>query len=165
MTYSRAPDTHPFTPEEREQKQQRFLKLYRECANIKASCKAAGISRKTFYVWKEQDSAFAAQLSEAEKDADDTAEFALYDRAIKGVETYVVSNGRVVYLDGKPLKERKYSDGLLTLLLKARMPEKYKDKQQVEHAGSIDVTGARESLMNKLATFAQPKDDGQTQST
>lgn len=152
-------DGGPFTPEQRKKKQQIFLKLYRECANIKASCKAAGINRSTFYNWRDRDPAFAAQLSEAEKDADDTAEAALYDRAIKGVESYVVSNGRVVYLDDKPLKERKYSDSLLTLLLKARMPEKYKDKQHVEHSGGIDITGARDSLMGKLAAFARPKTD------
>lgn len=150
-------DGGPYSPEERVRKQQRFLKLYRECANIKASCKAAGINRSTFYDWRDNDPEFAAQLSEADKDADDTAEFALYDRAIKGVESYVVSNGRVVYLDDKPLKERKYSDGLLTTLLKARMPEKYKDKQHVEHSGGIDITGARDSLMGKLAAFAKPK--------
>jgi hypothetical protein len=156
-THSR-PST-PLTPEQRAKKQQTFLKLYRECANIKASCKAAGINRQTFYNWRDNDSEFAAQLPEADKDADDTAEFALYDRAIKGVESYVVSNGRVVYLDDKPLKERKYSDGLLTTLLKARMPEKYKDKQHVEHSGGIDITGARDSLMGKLAAFAKPKTD------
>lgn len=149
----------PLTPEERLRKQQRFLKCYRESANIKASCKAAGIHRSTFYHWREKDAEFASQLPEAEQDANDTAEQALYERAIKGIETYVVSNGRVVYLDDKPLKERKYSDGLLTLLLKARMPEKYKEKQHVEHSGGIDITGARDSLMGKLAAFAKPKSD------
>ncbi|SRR5258708_1976952 len=147
----------PHTPEQRAKKQQSFLKFYRECANIKASCKAAGINRQTFYNWRDNDPEFAAQLPEADKEADDTAEFALYDRAVKGIESYVVSQGKIVYEDipllnkdgtpkldqygeqtymhGKALKERKYSDGLLTTLLKARMPEKYKEKQQTEHIG------------------------------
>jgi len=185
-TFSPHKDGGPYSPAERTRKQQRFLKLYRECANIKASCRVAGINRQTFYNWRDNDPEFAAQLPEADKDADDTAEFSLYDRAIKGVESYVVSQGHIVYEDiplldeegkpkldkygkqiylhGKPLKERKYSDSLLTTLLKARMPDKYKDKQQVEHAGSIDLTGARDSLMGKLAAFAKPKTDEQANS-
>lgn len=125
--------TAPFSPEQRVKKQQSFLKLYRRCANIKASCEAAKIHRSTFYDWKDHDPAFAEQLVDAEQEANDTAEKALYDRAVVGIEEYVVSNRQVVYFDKKPLTHRVYSDRLLEVLLKARMPEKYKEKQQIEH--------------------------------
>lgn len=125
--------TAPLSPEQRAKKQQAFLKFYRKCANIKASCEAAKISRQTFYDWKDHDTAFVEQLVEAEKEANDTAEYALYDRAVNGIEEYVVSNRQVVYFDKKPLTHRVYSDRLLEVLLKARMPDKYKEKQQIEH--------------------------------
>jgi hypothetical protein len=141
-----------------ERRQARFLKAYRESGNIKASCKAAGIARSTFYEWRGSDEAFKAQLPDAKEDACDTLEFAAYERAVKGVESYVVSMGRIVYeeipvldeeskprlnkdggqimLRGKPIMERKYSDSLLTTLLKANLPRKYKDK--VELTGKDD---------------------------
>lgn len=43
------------------------------------------------------------------------------------------------------------SDQLLTTLLKARRPDKYRERSQVEHAGSIDFSGEREKLNKKLA--------------
>lgn len=150
--------SRPLTPEQRTRKQARFLSLYRECGNIKASCKAAGINRSTYYDWRDHDEAFKALLPDAQADACDTLEFAAYERAVKGIEEPVVSMGRIVYeevpakdkdgnplLDkdghqimkqGKPLMIRKYSDSLLTTLLKANLREKYKDK--VEHVGKDD---------------------------
>lgn len=151
----------PLSPEQRKRKQQRFLKVYRDTANVKASCKAAGISRQTFYNWRDNDEEFSAELPDAEEDANDTLEYAAYDRAVLGVETYVVSQGRIVYeeipvfdafgeqvLDdkgnpvtkrGKPLIERKYSDSLLITRLKARMPEKYREKQQVDLNANVNA--------------------------
>jgi transposase-like protein len=145
--------SRPLTPEQRVRKQARFFKAYRESGNIKASCKAAGINRQTFYNWRDQDEVFAAQLPDAREDACDTLEMAAYERAVNGVESYIVSMGRMVYeeipafdeagkpllgkdgeqimLRGKPLTERKYSDGLLTTLLKANLPKKYKDKMEL----------------------------------
>lgn len=151
-------------------KQQAFLAFYRRCANVKSSCEAAKISRQTFYRWKEHDAIFAIQLAEAEKEADDAAEKALYDRAIEGVEEYVISNRQVVFLevetDGKkervPLKHRVYSDRLLEVLLKARMPDKYKEKQQIEHkieSKDLSKLSAEElALAEQLAKKASEAD-------
>ncbi len=141
--------------EQKRKRQARFLKAFRESGNIKHSCKVAGINRSTYYDWKATDALFQAELAEAEKEANDTLEYAAYERAVKGVESYVVSMGKIVYeeipvldadgnpkLDkrgnpivkrGKAIKERKYSDSLLITLLKARMPEKYKERH--EHTG------------------------------
>ncbi len=161
----------PLTPEQKEAKQQRFLKVYRETANVKASCKSAGISRQTFYNWRDSDESFNLLLIDAEEDANDTLEYAAYDRGVLGVVSYVISQGKMVYeeipaLDdqkkpmrdedgnqimrrGKPLVERKYSDSLLITRMKARMPDKYKDKQQVDH--SVLVTGVGVYLPEKNA--------------
>jgi hypothetical protein len=172
----------PLTPEQRITKQMRFLRVFRESGNIKASCKAAGIHRSTYYDWRDHDEAFKAELPDASEDANDTLEFAAYDRAVRGVESHVVSMGRVVYeeeqardksgnplldsndrpimLRGKPIIERKYSDALLTTLLKARMPEKYKDKQQVDlnaQANPQDVQNLHDAIAKALAPFPDAK--------
>jgi hypothetical protein len=166
----------------RAHRQARFLKIFRETANIKHSCKVAGISRQTFYEWRNNDEVFKAQLATAELEANDTLEYAGHDRAVNGVPSYVVSNGHLVYeeipafdeegkpkldrygkqeyLRGRPIVERKYSDTLLITLLKARMPEKYKDKSQVEHSGAVgvDVAGFKELLMQRLERMEGSKE-------
>jgi hypothetical protein len=100
---------------------------------LKPRASFARISRQTFYDWQRNDEFFAALLLDADKDADDTLEQALYDRAVLGIPSYVVSHGHIMYeeipvLDEetkqpkrddkghiilkkiKPLIERKYSD-------------------------------------------------------
>lgn len=126
----------PLTPEQRARKQQTFLAAYREIGIIKAACEKAGVDRSTYYDWRDHDPDFAAQLPQAKEDAVDSLEYAAYQQAVEGTEEPVVSMGRVVLgSDGKPLTMKRYSPQILALLLKANAPEKYKDKQQVEHSG------------------------------
>lgn len=154
---SHARNTQPLSVEERQRRQKQFLKTFRESGNIKHSCKVARISRTTFYNWRDQDEKFQVALAEAEKDADDTLEFAAYERAVKGVPSHVISQGKMVYgPNKKPLIERKYSDGLLTTLLKARLPEKYKDRQE----SKIQVAGDVAVYLPQKQTLAQQGGQG-----
>jgi hypothetical protein len=170
----------PFKAEQRREAQARFLDAYRESANVKYSCEVTDINRATFYRWKAKDKVFAALLADAEPDASDTLEYAAYERGVKGVESYVVSQGHMVYeeipvlkddgtpkldaqgkqvmLRGKPLTERKYSDTLLITLLKARLPGKYKDKQQIDLFAQI-TTLAETAKQELLADLAQAMTD------
>lgn len=163
------------TPEQKRQAQDTFLKTFAMNANVRAACLAAGIDRSVIYQWLEKDTAFTVLYHEAEKDADDMIRAAIFQRAIRGYEKPVVSMGKIVYeetpvldalgkpvLDekgrpvvryGKPLTETVYSDALLALLAKARMHE-FREKQQVEMSGSLDVSGVRDSLLSKLASHA-----------
>lgn len=148
---SNARNRGPLSPEERTRKQTRFLARYRASGNVMHACTYAGIHRSTFYEWRDHDAAFKARLAEVEPDVDDTLEAAAFERAVKGVPSFVVSQGKLVYgPNKKPLIERKYSDTLLVTLMKARMPEKYKDRSQIEHSGAIDVSGAKEQLLERL---------------
>lgn len=123
------------TAEERKQVQRKFLDAFGRTANITAACMQAGISRQTVYVWQEHYTEFGLEFQEANKRANDVLFGEAWRRATQGDESYVVSAGKLVYgPDGKPLMERKRSDRLLELLLKARMPE-FRDKQQVEVSG------------------------------
>ena len=181
----------PLTPEQRARKQARFLARYRKSGNVKFSCSYAGISRQTFYNWRDTDDTFKAQLADAEPDVDDTLNYAAYERGVEGVPSYVVSNGHMVYeeipvmnpdgtpklnkqggqvyLRGKPLVERKYSDTLLVTLLKARMPEKYRERSAIEHTGKdggpikvdhTDYSKFSDEELDLLERMAQKVKDG-----
>jgi hypothetical protein len=40
---------------------------------------------------------------------------------------------------GKPYIEHEYSDTLLVMLLKVHLPERYRERQQIEHAGKVEA--------------------------
>lgn len=137
------------TKQERAIAQETFLKSFSLTANIRAACVKANIDRATVYAWQEHDLPFSILFKQAELDANDMIRAELFRRAVQGVEKPVVSVGRMVYeetpmldskgkpmldskgkpimLRGKPLMVREYSDNLLSLLAKARMPE-FRDK-------------------------------------
>jgi hypothetical protein len=112
---------------ERKTVQEKFLQSFSRTANIRAACLAAHIDRSTVYYWQEHDTEFSLKFNVANEEANDLIRAALWRRGVEGVETYVISMGKAVYVDGKPLMEREYSDNLLALLAKARMPE-FRDK-------------------------------------
>ena len=57
-----------------------------------------------------------------------------------GVEEPLVSGGRqVVDGEGRPLVVRRYSDNLLVTLLKARRPERYKDRVSADLRADVKV--------------------------
>lgn len=139
--YTSTPQLHKrrpgqrMTTEERTQAQEKFLKSFSMTANVRAACMAAGIDRTLVYQWAEHSKEFSIRFNRASLDADDVIRAELFRRSIQGVEKHVVSMGKVVYGDdGKPLMERVYSDSLLSLLAKSRMPE-FRDRQQLEVSG------------------------------
>lgn len=140
-------------PDERKKAQEKFLNAYGELGIVKYACRVAKINRTTFYDWKHNDPEFAALLPDATDDANDTLEYAAYEQSVLGTEEPVVSAGQVIYetepmhdeegnpkydSKGRPMMKRgkiitvrKYSPQLLITLLKARMPDKYKDKMSL----------------------------------
>ena len=151
-------DGRKLSAEEKRATQELFLKTFSQTANVKLSCLAAKISRNAVYAWLEKDEQFSLRYHQAELDANDTIRAEMYRRGVHGVEEPVVSVGKLVYVDGKPLTVKKYSDNLLSLLAKSRMPE-FREKQQVEHSGSIDITGAKELLMQRLTRLEESIDE------
>ena len=89
----------------------RFLAKLRDSGNIRLSCRAAGIPRRTVYDWREKWKTFAAEWDEALEDACDVLEGTAWKRAVDS------------------------SDRLLMFLLKAHRREKYGDK--VEWSGEL----------------------------
>lgn len=128
---------------ERKATQEVFLQAFALTANVRAACMKAGIDRSTVYQWQEHDEFFSLRFKQAELDANDVIRAEMFRRAVQGVEKPMVSMGKVVYTTDeqgkpKPMMVREYSDSLLSLLAKARMPE-FRDKQQVEVSGSLTI--------------------------
>jgi hypothetical protein len=123
-----------------------FLRTFADNANLRAACKAAGIDRSTVYRWQEHDDAFSFRFKQAEADANDVIRAAIYQRAIQGVDKPVFHAGVVAGA------VREYSDTLLIFLAKSRMPE-FRERQQVDISGQLDINGAADEADRKFASL------------
>ena len=85
-----------------------FIAALRNSGNVRASCLAAGIARKTAYVWRDRWATFADEWAEALEDSCDVLEAEARRRGMS------------------------VSDRLLMFLLKAHRPEVFGEKQQVD---------------------------------
>jgi hypothetical protein len=109
---------------------EKFLKSLRRYGNVTKAARAAKVGRRTAYEWREDDDEFAKAWDEALEEASDHLEAEAYRRAVTGTL-------KPVHYQGKKVDTvREYSDSLLTLLLKANRPEKFKDRVANEHTGA-----------------------------
>jgi hypothetical protein len=134
------------TVKERKEAQARFLDALGRTANITAACKAANISRRIVYVWQEMSDEFALQFREANQQANDLLFAEAWRRSMIGETRYVVSQGKLVRDDvGRPVTYQEKSDSLLSLLLKARLPE-FREKQPLVEVSNVNVASATGGL-------------------
>ena len=102
--------------------------------SVKAAVAESAMSRAWFYRERFNDLAFAEAWDAALEDGTDTLEDEARRRAHDGVEELIVTMGKIARDEaGNALTVRRYSDSLLTLLLKARRPDKFKDRSAVEN--------------------------------
>src|SRR6266478_1646160 len=114
--------------------QERFLRVLAETGIVSTAVEIAGTSRTRVYELRKRNSGFAAGWEEAEERAADALEAEAWRRAVVGVQEPLVSGGKVVRDDdGQPIAIRRYSDTLMLALLKARRPDRFKDRAAVEH--------------------------------
>lgn len=121
-------------------------------ASVTAAAAAAGVGRATAYEWRQEDQDFAAEWDAAVEAGTDKLEDEAWRRAVDGVDEPLVSAGVLV------TTMRRYSDGLLTTLLKARRPGTYKDR--VEVSGKLDVADALAKARARLAAGGDEPDGG-----
>jgi hypothetical protein len=115
---------------------ERFLQHLAGSGNVSASAEAACLSRSTFYTLRKHDEEFAAAWADAVETATDALEAEARRRAVEGYEEYVTcKDGLVLGPDGQPVMQRRYSDSLMALLLRAHRPDKFRDRASVEHTG------------------------------
>ncbi len=108
-----------------------FLLELSQRGNVALACVKSKIGRQTAYDARAADIAFAVAWKEAVEFSTELMEAEARRRAVEGTL-------RPVY-QGKKLvgKVREYSDTMMIFLLKAHKPEKYRDRHQVEHTGSV----------------------------
>ncbi len=117
-----------------------FVEALRNAGNVSEACRLSGISRVTAYRLRETDQSFAAEWDEALQIAMDSLELEAWRRGRDGYDEYVTCKDGLVYdQDGNPILQRRYSDGLLTTLLKAHRPEKYRDRSTVDMNVNTDI--------------------------
>jgi hypothetical protein len=133
--------------EERKIAQETFLATFANTANVRASCVAAKISRAILYVWLEKDQAFSILYHQSEQDAIDALLAAAWTRAVNGVPKHIVSMGKQVFVDGKPLMEREYSDAVLLRLMSWKIPG-FREKQQVDVNSTVNVNHSGSLTLN-----------------
>lgn len=111
------------------------------------------ISASTIRIYRSQYKTFDEAVGAAIEDGFRVFEREASRRAIDGVRTYVTSGGRVVIdpVTGDPLTEQRHSDPLLMFMMKAKKPDVYGNKADLNLSGSINIEGARNTLLEKLA--------------
>ena len=104
-----------FTPE----RKLKALAALQRRGSIADACRAARITRPTFYRHEKKDPEFAEACRLARAQAARPLEALAWKRAVEGVETRKYRNGELVEVIVKP------SDAMLRLLLQATNPGKY----------------------------------------
>ena len=105
-------------PEITHPKKKAFLLAYINCGTIKSAAKAAGIERTTHYYWL-ADPEYQQAFNTASLMAGQSLQDEAVRRAFKG------------------------SDRLLMFLLKGAMPDKYKERRQIQSESKVTVTKAQ----------------------
>jgi len=108
-----------------EKLQSRYLAALPKYFTVSAALTSAGASAEQLRRWRERDGAFCVREQDARNEMADRLEAEAVRRAFKGVRTPVYQGG---LLAGHVTQ---YSDALLTLLLKAMRPEKYRERSEV----------------------------------
>lgn len=114
-----------FTSKKREE----FLAVLSEGASVTAAAAKVGMSRRGMYDARDADEEFKKAWDDAVEQGTDLMEDEGHRRAIEGVKEPVYYQGAEVgYV-------RKYSDTLLIFFLKARRPDKYRERADITSGG------------------------------
>jgi len=130
-------------------RRQAFLAALRDSANVSASAHATGVERWKWYRLRRADSGFAAEWLDALETGIDALEDEAMRRALEGGEEPVFYQGKIVG------SVRKYSDTLLMFMLKARRPERCRDRVGVDVAE--DVRALLKAVDGQTHVAPEPK--------
>lgn len=115
--------------------QAKFLAAYAACGNISTAASLAQLGRDQHYRWLKNDEGYKAKFADAHEQACESLEEEARRRAVSGVEEPVFGSGGQGVGTVQVGVVRKYSDTLLIFLMKGVMPEKYRERQSIEHSG------------------------------
>jgi hypothetical protein len=137
----------------RKQRQVNFLRAFSRRGIVSDGCQVADISRATVSYWRDEEEWFEDLYQAAILEACDNLEAEAHRRAVEGIDEPVIWQGMPTTVKDattgteRLLTTKKYSDPLLTLLLKGNMPEKYRENVKHDHGlgqatGVLIVPGA-----------------------
>jgi hypothetical protein len=118
----------------------RFLEVLSQGTTVTTAAAAAGIDRSTANRARKTDAAFNTAWTEAEEQGTDVLEEAAIKRAVE------------------------FSDTLLLALLRARRPEKFMERQRLEHV-RVDLSSAQEELENMARKILEADDEDEAEET
>jgi len=122
-------------------KQTAFLETLAATGNVRKAAQAAHLAVSTVYKYRLRDASLAEAWDEALQVAMDTVlEPEAIRRAVEGVEQDVYYQGRKVGV------ERQYSDVLLIFLLKGWKADRYRERREIIHAGSLALLRKMEQV-------------------
>lgn len=111
--------------------------------------KRIGVSRQTMHKWQQEHPEFAEAMARGKEVPDSLVEKALFQAAtgFEYTEEHVTPTGKVV-------KVQRYQPPNPTSMiywLKNRRPDKWRDKQEVEHSGNVGVElDAKDALIRRI---------------
>lgn len=116
-----------------------------------------GVSESTFNLWKLKQPGFSESLKNGREIADTKVSRSLYQRACgyshKAVKIFCNAEGMVSEV---PYIERFPPDPTSCIFwLKNRQRGKWRDKQEVEHAGAVTVAGLDELILDRARKCAR----------
>ena len=106
-----------------------FLEALRLVPNVVRACDSANVPRRTVYDHRQRDDAFRAEWDDAIDEGIERLENEMHRRAFEGTDKPVYQGGQKVG------HIREYSDTLAIFLAKAHRPEKYRERQSIDHSG------------------------------
>lgn len=138
--------TSPAQKERMAIRQRAFLDAYQTYGTITAAGKHASVARSEHYRWMKDDPEYAAAFREADEAAIELLETEARRRAMAGDEYSVLYRGQAIST------RRRFSDGLLMFLLKAKRPEVYRERQVADGSTSAPTNNdAQARLLTQLS--------------
>lgn len=130
--------------------QRRFLAAFAACGSLTRAARWAKMTRQNHYKWIDNDPQYAAIFPEFERRAARTLEDEAVRRAHQGVTRPVRYKGKIVGY------ETEYSDQLLIALLKAWLPEKYRERIDQRLGGPNGEPLMSEDQIRKILESGAP---------
>lgn len=110
-----------------------FLTALSQAGGAATCARAAGTTLQTVQRYAEENPSFAEAMREAEEVLADSLEIEAIRRGRDGFDEPVFNKGALVGY------ARRYSDALLTTMLKGRRGAVFGDKREINHKGNVQV--------------------------
>lgn len=119
---------------------EKFLAHLALSANVTESARVAGVERGVLYRWRETDPDFAKGWTLSLEEATDALEAEARRRALEGCAEPLTYQGKLICdAKGQPVIRRRYSDGLLRMLLRAHRPARFREAPDMQGSGIISI--------------------------